>query len=101
MTHKDRKHLLYTELEETEEYDIRLYKINNCELCNNFISGIMLTKSVEEIVSIIALRNLISKIAGIQFYNIRQQYFEDQLQQIKFKNNYLSWIECVYQIKLY
>jgi len=104
MTCKQRQELLDVEFSKPK-YRGRVNRTEYCKLCNEFISGEMLTKSVEEIVSIIAFRTIIFEIDDNQFSRYfgaqLDQIIDDRLQEMKFKNDDLCWIDCVYKIRLY
>jgi hypothetical protein len=85
-------------------------EFNNCgfninrredsQLCNKFISGEILTKSVDEIVSIMIITKLLFNKGGYTYYISKHEKFDNDLQRIKFNNSELSWYDCIYKINI-
>ena len=77
-----------------------IFRRKDSQLCNKFISGEILTKSVEEIVSIMIITKLLFEKGSYRYYIKKHHELNLELQLIKFKNHELSWYDCIYKIKI-
>jgi len=96
MTSQQRKFLLDQEFHNCE-FDIT--RRSDSHLCNKFISGQILTKSVEEIVCIMIVTKILFNNGGYNYYISKHDKLDNDLQKLKFNNPELSWYDCIYRIK--
>lgn len=95
MTSQQRKFLLDQEFSDCG-FDI--FRRDDSQLCNKFILGQILTKSVDEIVSIMIITKILFNNGGYNYYISKHHKCDVHLQQIKFNNPELSWYDCIYKI---
>ena len=64
-------------------------------LCNSYIYGTMLTKSIEEIVAIMKLTSYLFDKGGHIYYTLYHEKFDTALWKTKYKYDHLSWYQCL------